>query len=130
MISGGTWLQIQGPASGTDAGTITCAFSANTGTSARTGTIRVSVVGSADAVNVTVTQLTGDWTAPVPDTGQTTCYDVAGSVIPCPSSGQALYGQDANTTSTRYPIPNWMPAAMNWRVPTRPGPWFVTMSPV
>ena len=34
--------------------------------------------------------------APVPDTGQTTCYDVAGNVITCPSPGQALYGQDAN----------------------------------
>jgi len=36
--------------------------------------------------------------APVPDTGQTKCYDVAGAVITCPSPGQALYGQDANYT--------------------------------
>jgi hypothetical protein len=35
--------------------------------------------------------------APVPDTGQTTCYDVAGNVITCPYPGQYLYGQDANT---------------------------------
>jgi len=34
--------------------------------------------------------------APVPETGQMKCYDVAGSVITCPSPGQALYGQDAN----------------------------------
>jgi hypothetical protein len=34
--------------------------------------------------------------APVPDTGQKECYDVAGNVITCPSPGQALYGQDAN----------------------------------
>jgi Protein of unknown function (DUF1566)/Viral BACON domain len=34
--------------------------------------------------------------APVPDTGQTKCYDVAGNVITCPSPGQALYGQDGN----------------------------------
>jgi hypothetical protein len=34
--------------------------------------------------------------APVPDTGQTKCYDVSGNVITCPSPGQALYGQDAN----------------------------------
>jgi hypothetical protein len=33
---------------------------------------------------------------PVPDTGQTTCYDVAGNVIPCPAPGQDLYGQDGN----------------------------------
>ena len=36
------------------------------------------------------------WASPVPDTGQTKCYDVAGKVITCPSPGQALYGQDAN----------------------------------
>ena len=38
--------------------------------------------------------------APVPDTGQTKCYDVAGNVITCLppmySPGQAFYGQDAN----------------------------------
>ncbi len=33
---------------------------------------------------------------PVPDTGLTTCYDVAGNVITCASPGQPLYGQDAN----------------------------------
>ena len=36
------------------------------------------------------------WAVPVPDTGQTECYDVAGKVITCPSPGQPLYGQDAN----------------------------------
>jgi len=36
------------------------------------------------------------WSAPVPDTGQTLCYKVDGNVIPCPSPGQPLYGQDAN----------------------------------
>jgi hypothetical protein len=36
------------------------------------------------------------WAAPVPDTGQTKCYDVAGAEITCPSPGQPLYGQDAN----------------------------------
>jgi hypothetical protein len=32
---------------------------------------------------------------PVPDTGQTTCYNVSGT-ISCPSPGQPFYGQDAN----------------------------------
>ena len=36
--------------------------------------------------------------APVPDTGQTTCYDADGNVITCPSPGQPFYGQDANYT--------------------------------
>ncbi len=36
--------------------------------------------------------------APVPDTGQTKCYDAAGDMIACPSPGQPLYGQDGNYT--------------------------------
>lgn len=32
---------------------------------------------------------------PVPDTGQTKCYDDSGE-IPCPSAGQPFYGQDGN----------------------------------
>jgi hypothetical protein len=35
---------------------------------------------------------------PVPDTGQTTCYDDVGNVIQCPQPGQPFYGQDANYT--------------------------------
>jgi hypothetical protein len=35
---------------------------------------------------------------PVPDTGQTTCYDTDGNVITCPSPGEPFYGQDANYT--------------------------------
>ena len=34
---------------------------------------------------------------PVPDTGQTKCYNDSGE-IPCPAEGQALYGQDGNYT--------------------------------
>lgn len=36
--------------------------------------------------------------APVPDTGQTMCYDDAGNVITCPNPGQPFFGQDANYT--------------------------------
>ena len=35
---------------------------------------------------------------PVPDTGQTLCYNTSGSVITCPSPGQDYYGQDGNYT--------------------------------
>ena len=38
------------------------------------------------------------WAAPVPDTGQTKCYDADGKEIICPSPGQPFYGQDANYT--------------------------------
>ncbi|MCI5125084.1 MAG: DUF1566 domain-containing protein [Candidatus Electrothrix sp. AR5] len=36
---------------------------------------------------------------PLPDTGQTQCYDVSGNVITCPAKGEPLYGQDANYQS-------------------------------
>ena len=39
------------------------------------------------------------FSAPIPDTGQTTCYDDGGNIInPCPLSGEDFYGQDANYT--------------------------------
>ena len=37
------------------------------------------------------------WASPVPDTSQTKCYN-ATVEIPCPSSGQPFYGQDAQYT--------------------------------
>ncbi|MFH0998432.1 MAG: DUF1566 domain-containing protein [Pseudomonadota bacterium] len=37
------------------------------------------------------------WAAPVPDTGQTKCYNNTVE-IPCPSPGQPFYGQDAQYT--------------------------------
>jgi hypothetical protein len=48
--------------------------------------------------SMTLLMAVNAWAAPVPDTGQTKCYNVAGHVITCPSPGQALYGQDANYT--------------------------------
>ncbi|MGX9726742.1 MAG: Lcl domain-containing protein [Candidatus Electronema sp. VV] len=38
---------------------------------------------------------------PLPDTGQTECYDVSGNVITCPTEGEPLYGQDAQYTSSK-----------------------------
>lgn len=38
--------------------------------------------------------LAADWN-PLPDTGQTRCYDVSGNEIACPAEGQPLHGQDA-----------------------------------
>ena len=35
---------------------------------------------------------------PVPDTGQTKCYDDLGNEITCPQPGKPFYGQDANYT--------------------------------
>ena len=57
VTSGSDWLSITSGASGTNSGTITCAFTANTGAANRTGVIRVTATGaSGSPVDVTVTQ--------------------------------------------------------------------------
>ena len=99
VISGSTWVSINSGSSGTNTGTITCAFQSNTNLYPRTGSIRITADGASGSPNyVTVIQAGTSNTAlsPIPDTGQTKCYNVAGNVIVCPSPGQALYGQDAN----------------------------------
>ncbi len=66
VVSDGTWLSIKSGASGSNAGTITCAFDANTGTTVRTGTILVTAVGAAASPQrVTVTQKPIDPPRPV-----------------------------------------------------------------
>lgn len=45
---------------------------------------------------LSLTVASSAWSAPVPGSGQTTCYDDVGNVITCPSKGQNFYGQDAN----------------------------------
>lgn len=37
-------------------------------------------------------------TSPIPDTGQTSCYDTNGSQISCPTVSESYFGQDANYT--------------------------------
>ena len=39
--------------------------------------------------------LIGTTAGTLPDTGQSYCYDTAGSAVSCPASGESLYGQDA-----------------------------------
>ncbi len=57
VTSGDSWLWIPPGTSGTDAGTINCSFTANTSTSSRTGTIRVTAPGATGSPkDVTVTQ--------------------------------------------------------------------------
>jgi hypothetical protein len=57
VTTGGSWLSITSGASGSNAGTIACSFTANTDTSPRTGTIRVTASGATGSPkDVTVTQ--------------------------------------------------------------------------
>ncbi len=58
VTSDSSWLSITSGASGTDTGTITCSFTSNTGTSARTATILVTAAGATDSPqDVIVTQV-------------------------------------------------------------------------
>jgi len=120
VTSGSDWLHITSGSSGTNTGTINCAFDANTAATGRTGTIRVTASDATGSpTDVTVTQAgsptptptptptitpkptptpTPSARRPVPDTGQTKCYGLSGKEIDCPTAGQALFGQDANYT--------------------------------
>jgi hypothetical protein len=49
-------------------------------------------------VNQTTDTTPTDLTSPIPDTGQTGCYDTYGSQISCPAAGESTFGQDANYT--------------------------------
>jgi hypothetical protein len=98
VTSGSDWLHIRSGASGTNSGEVNVGFLSNTSVAARTGVIRITAIGALGSpVDISVSQVGHlPLTIRVPDTGQTLCYDVAGSVITCPSPGQALYGQDGN----------------------------------
>jgi len=57
VTSSGSWLSITSGSSGTNSGTINCSFTANTSSSARTATIRVTATGATGSPqDVTVTQ--------------------------------------------------------------------------
>jgi len=57
VISGSNWLSITAGASGTNSGTIKCFYIANTGTTDRMATIRVTAAGSSGSpMDITITQ--------------------------------------------------------------------------
>jgi uncharacterized protein (TIGR02145 family)/uncharacterized repeat protein (TIGR02543 family) len=57
VVSGDDWISITDGSSGTNAGTITCEYEANTGPSPRTAVIRITATdGSGSPMDVTITQ--------------------------------------------------------------------------
>jgi uncharacterized repeat protein (TIGR02543 family) len=57
VSSGNTWLEITSGTSGTNSGTITCSYAALTGSTPRTGTVRITAAGvTGSPVDVTVVQ--------------------------------------------------------------------------
>ena len=57
---------------------------------------KMTIIGQTVALVFVLGGSTFAW--PVPDTGQTKCYNTSGGEIPCPQPGEDLYGQDANYT--------------------------------
>jgi hypothetical protein len=77
VTSGGSWLSITSGSSGSNSGTIDCFFIVNSGTSTRTGTIRVTADGATGSpVDVTVTQ------APPPLFTITAHAETGGTITP------------------------------------------------
>jgi hypothetical protein len=87
VTEGGTWLSVT-PSSGMNTGTITCSYTANETTSARTGTIRVTADGAngSSPADVTVTQAPAKPilkvdppNQDVPNTSGTITFDISNS---------------------------------------------------
>ncbi len=82
VTAGGTWLSISSGSSGTNAGVITAAVTANNG-AARTGTIQVTAPGVAGSpLDLTVTQTGTAGLAVLPVTGLTSTGTVGGPFAP------------------------------------------------
>jgi hypothetical protein len=99
VTSGSTWLSITSGMSGTNSKTINCSVNANTTMYSRTGKITITALNAQGSPKEVVVEQyyvdRNDNFSPIPDTGQTKCYD-NGEEITCPSPGQAFYGQDGN----------------------------------
>ncbi len=114
VTSGGSWLSITSGASGSNSGTITCSFTANTSTTSRTATIRVTANSATGSpVDVTVTQ------APTPISGlnviinqidSSSCSEIKSIVTVTDPSGNPVDGLTASNftvtedTIGQYPI--------------------------
>jgi hypothetical protein len=100
VTSGDTWLWIPPGTSGTDTGTINCSFTANTSTSSRTGTIRVTAYGATGSpTDVTVTQ------APTPTACTATIDGNSLLHIPYLLSGTLSFWADlVNEVNPTYPM--------------------------
>ena len=86
VTSGGTWLSITSGASGMDAGTITCSLTANTSSSVRIATIRITAPGATGSpADVTVIQ--------APTSAESLAASFVGSGLWIHNSGNAAWLQ-------------------------------------
>jgi len=110
-----TWISITSGTSGTNSGTITCAFGANTSTLARTGTIRVTASGATGSpVDLTVTQEP----TPTPTPSQ-----------PVLSVSPTLQNVSKDAGTTTFNVSNTGTGTMTWTVAvTSGGSWLSIIS--
>ena len=100
VTSGSSWLTITAGTSGTNSGTITCAYTANTGTASRTGTIRVTANGATGSPkDVTVTQAAAPTTVTISGSAKTG----SGTAI----SGVTITFSNSGGTATTDSIGNY-----------------------
>ena len=114
VTSGGSWLSIAPNTGGIDTGTINCSFTANTSTSSRTGTIRVTATGAKSSpTEVTVTQA-----PPISsyvDNGNGTVTDTSSSLIWQQATAPNTYNWDQ---AISYCESLSFAGYTDWRLPT------------
>jgi hypothetical protein len=99
VTSGGTWLSIKSGSGGSNSGTITCAFTANTdkGAVERTGIIQVKADG--ETIDVKVTQTTTDTALNVTPTNQNVAKEKGTTTFSVSNTGTGEMPWTAAVTS-------------------------------
>ena len=116
VTAGADWLSISSGAGGTNTGTITCAYTANTSTSSRTGTIRVTAYGddsTSTQKDVTVAQASS--ISSYVDNGNGTVTDTSSSLIWQQATAPNTYNWDQ---AISYCESLSFAGYTDWRLPT------------
>jgi hypothetical protein len=115
-VSDGAWLSIKSGASGSNAGTIACAFEANTGTTVRTGTILVTAVGATGSPQrVTVTQASPSPTpSPTPSPSPSPTPSPTPSPVPALSVNPTNRDVASGADTTDFSVSNTGAGDMPW----------------
>ena len=101
ITSGGGWLSISSGSSGTNSGTITAAFTQNTDTALRTGTIRVTAPGAAGSPkDVTITQAGAQLQYQL-------TIEAGGGGTTTPAPGTYTYANGSSVSVTAIPNTNY-----------------------
>ncbi|MBV5267783.1 MAG: BACON domain-containing protein, partial [Burkholderiaceae bacterium] len=100
VVSGDTWLSIESGSNGSGAGTIKCAFDANTSTSVRTGKIRVTAAGATGSPQEVTVKQAGQDNPTISGNVKTSSSVVAGATITFSGGG----GETKTDSSGNYSV--------------------------